>query len=69
MWWIITPIGQVMGAASSLSELIIYLGLQEHIYTNLIIGILDLKDVTYFLSLTALSLFFGTMSVEIRRWG
>lgn len=69
LWWIITPIGQVLGAASSLSEVIIYLGLQEHIYANLIMGILDLKDVTYFLSLTALSLFFGTMSVEIRRWG
>ncbi len=69
LWWIITPIGQVMGASSALSEFIVYLGLQEHIYANLIIGILDLKDITYFLSLTALSLFFGTMAVEIRRWG
>lgn len=69
LWWIITPIGQVMGSDSALSELIVYLGLQEHFFANLIIGVLDLKDVVYYLSLTALSLFFGTMAVEIRRWG
>lgn len=69
LWWIITPIGQVLGTGSAVSEIVSYLGLQEHFYTNLVTGILDLKDITYFLSLTALSLFFGTMVVETRRWG
>ena len=32
-------------------------------------GIIDLKDVVFYLSVTALALFFGTMSIEIRRWG
>ncbi|HSQ26162.1 MAG TPA: ABC transporter permease [Anaerolineales bacterium] len=69
LWWIITPIGQVLGSASAGAAFITYLGLQEHFFANLIIGILDLKDIAYYLSLTALSLFFGTMAVEIRRWG
>ncbi len=69
LWWIITPIGQVIGTGSALSEIVTYIGLQEHYFSNLIVGILDLTDVVYYLSLTALSLFFGTMVVEARRWG
>jgi len=69
LWWIITPIGQVIGTGSALSEIVTYIGLQEHYFSNLIVGILDLSDVVYYLSLTALSLFFGTMVVEARRWG
>lgn len=69
LWWIITPIGQVLGADSSIAQVLVNLGLQEHFYNNPIIGILDLKDVVYYLSITVLSLFFGTMTVEIRRWG
>ncbi len=69
LWWIISPIGQVIGTGTAISEIVSYLGLQEHFFANLIVGILDLKDVTYYLSLTALSLFFGTMVVETRRWG
>jgi hypothetical protein len=31
-------------------------------------GIINLGDIVYFLSLTALGLFVGTTAIEIRRW-
>jgi uncharacterized membrane protein YhaH (DUF805 family) len=30
--------------------------------------VLELKDIVYYLSLTALALFLGTVSIEVRRW-
>jgi hypothetical protein len=31
-------------------------------------GTIDLSDIVYYLSLTALALMLGTVSVEMRRW-
>lgn len=68
LWWIVGPIAQVLGAVSSASQLFQYLDLSQHFYENLIRGIIDLRDITFYVSLTALGLFVGTMSVETRRW-
>jgi ABC-2 type transport system permease protein len=68
MWWIISPITQTMGPANSMGELVSYLDLAQHYFQNFVMGIVDLRDVVYFLSITALGLFLGTMSVETRRW-
>jgi ABC-2 type transport system permease protein len=68
LWWIISPIGQVMGPGSIGATIVGYLDMAGHFFTNLSEGIVDLRDVTYFLSLTALGLFLGTMTVETRRW-
>ena len=67
-WWIISPIAQTVGPAGGSSELVSYLDFSEHFYGNMIQGILDLRDITFYLSVTALALFLGTMSVETRRW-
>lgn len=68
LWWVIGPIAQVLGPAGPGSTLIGYLDLQQHLFNNLIQGVIDLADIIYFLSLTSLALFIGTMAVETRRW-
>jgi ABC-2 type transport system permease protein len=68
LWWVIGPIAQVMGSFSTVSEVIAYLDFNGHFFDNLVRGIIDLKDIMYYLSLTALALFLATVSVETRRW-
>jgi ABC-2 type transport system permease protein len=68
-WWVIGPIAQTLGPTSPFSELVSYLDFADHYFTNLMRGIIDLRDVVFYLSVTALGLFFATMSVEVRRWG
>jgi len=65
LWLISTP-AQAVGATGA--ELLKYIDFAEHFYNTLYIGIIDLSDIIYYLSITALALFFGTMSVETRRW-
>jgi ABC-2 type transport system permease protein len=67
-WWIIGPIAQTAGSAGGASELINYLNFSEHFYGTLVEGIIDLRNIAFYLSMTALGLFLGTMSVEVRRW-
>jgi ABC-2 type transport system permease protein len=69
LWWVLSPIAQVTGPLGSNSELIAYLDYSGHYFNTLLRGVIDLKDVVFYLSVTALALFFGTVSVEIRRWG
>jgi ABC-2 type transport system permease protein len=57
---------QAVGAAGA--SLLTYLDLGEHFYPTLYRGIVELGDIVYFLSLTALALFLATMTVEMRRW-
>ncbi len=45
-----------------------YLSFAEHFSDTMNNGIVNLADVVYYLSLTALGLFAGTAAVEIRRW-
>ncbi len=45
-----------------------YLDFGDHFYNSLFIGIIDLCDVIYYVSLTVLALFLGSLSVESRRW-
>jgi ABC-2 type transport system permease protein len=45
-----------------------YLDFSGHFYQTFFLGIIDLTDMVYFLSITALALFIGTMAVEFRRW-
>jgi len=63
----------VAGSASqaignSGGELLQYIDWQEHLYQTFLQGIIDLQSITYYLSLTALALFIGTISIETRRW-
>ena len=65
LWLISVPL-QATGASGG--ELVRYLSIGEHFYNTFYQGIIDLSDVIYFLSLTALALFLGSISVETRRW-
>lgn len=57
---------QVMGGAGA--ELLKYLDFGDHFYSTFLRGIIDLRDIIYYLSLTAIALFIGSMSLETRRW-
>jgi ABC-2 type transport system permease protein len=49
------------------SQLLSYLSYVDHFY-SFFQGTIDLSDTVYYLSLTALALFLGTVSIETRRW-
>jgi ABC-2 type transport system permease protein len=65
LWLIGTPAQAAGGAGGSL---LTYLDFGEHFYRTFYVGVIDLSDVVYYLSLTALSLFIGSIAVETRRW-
>lgn len=64
--WLIGLPGQSLGAFGS--DLLRYLDFSEHFYNTLFRGIIDVRDIVYYASLTALALFAGTVAVETRRW-
>ncbi len=64
--WMISYPAQVMGASGG--ELLRYLDLSEHFYNTFYRGVIELKDVVYYISVTALALFLGSISIETRRW-
>lgn len=68
LWWILDPITRVMGPAGSGIDLIRYLNFSDHFFANLFRGVIELGDIIFYLSVTALSLFLGTVSVEMGRW-
>ena len=49
-------------------EVLNYLSLSTHFSQSINNGTINLGDVVYYLSLTALGLFVGTTAIEIRRW-
>lgn len=63
--WIISAPAQ----ASPLgNQLLSYLDFRNHFYQNFFVGVIDLRDVVYYLSLTSVFLFLGSTFVEMRRW-
>ena len=65
-WWMFGFIAQF--AQGSASDLFSYFDMGAHFNNNLNAGTINLSDVVYYLSLTALGLFGGTVAVEARRW-
>lgn len=65
LWWVIGWPAAVMQGGG---EIFHYLSMSEHFYNNFLAGKVLLTDIIYYLSLTALGLFLGTVAVEIRRW-
>jgi ABC-2 type transport system permease protein len=55
------------GSSSILSELLRYLSLPDH-FAQMVTGIIDTKDIVYFLSLIFVALFLTQRSVESARW-
>jgi ABC-2 type transport system permease protein len=65
-WWMLGFIGQF--AQGGTSDIFTYLDMGAHFNNNLNAGTINLSDIVYYLSLTALGLFTGTVAVETRRW-
>jgi ABC-2 type transport system permease protein len=55
------------GSASILSGLLHYLSLPDH-FSEMVTGIIDTRDIVYFLSLIFVALFLTQRSVESARW-
>ncbi len=53
------------GVAGSVMQ---YLGLQGHFYNSFYNGVIEVKDLVYYLSMTIFALFLGSASIESRRW-
>jgi len=64
--WMLGFPAQAMGGTGS--ELLRYLDMSEHFYNTFYTGIIELKDIIYYVSASALALFLGTVSIETRRW-
>jgi ABC-2 type transport system permease protein len=61
-------ISQIAGSNGGLGNtLLTYFGYIDHFY-SFFQGSINLSDVVYYLSLTSLALFLGTVAVEMRRW-
>ncbi len=65
LWIIGFPASTMTGSSG---DFIRYLDITEHFYNSFYRGIIELKDVIYYLSLIVLGLFLGSVSVEARRW-
>ncbi len=50
------------------SEIWQYLDFSSHFYNTLAVGIIDTRDIVYYLSVTAFGIFAGSIIVETRRW-
>jgi ABC-2 type transport system permease protein len=64
--WLVGLFSQVAGASGS--KILAYLSMNDHYNNTFLRGIIDLKDVVFYLSVIALALFVGSVSVETRRW-
>jgi ABC-2 type transport system permease protein len=55
------------GGGGSLVDLVRYLSLPDH-FAQMVTGIIDTRDIVYFLSLIFVALFLTQRSVESARW-
>jgi ABC-2 type transport system permease protein len=65
LWFINFP-SQLLGPTSG--EIINYVVLRSHFYDSFFQGIIQISDIIYYISVTILALFLGTVSIETRRW-
>jgi ABC-2 type transport system permease protein len=62
-------IGSPLDSSNSIGTIILnFINISNHFNSTFSQGIVQLSDVVYYISLTALGLFLGTVSVESRRW-
>jgi ABC-2 type transport system permease protein len=65
LWFMI---GLPAGYLPQGGDVLNYLSLSNHFAQSMNMGTINLGDIVYYISLTALGLFVGTTAVEIRRW-
>jgi ABC-2 type transport system permease protein len=64
--WIISNPAQAVGPGAG--AILSYVSLSDHFYNTFNVGVIELQDIVYYLSITGLSLFLGSISVQVRRW-
>ncbi len=67
MWWIVGPVVQYL-SSSAFGTVLSYFDLQGPFYKNMLRGVLEVRDIAQYLSVTLLALFLASVSVETRRW-
>jgi ABC-2 type transport system permease protein len=67
VFWIIASPAQYMDGLGA--DILRNMSLTTHFYDTFLSGVLDLKDILYYISFTVFALFIGKTAVEIRRWG
>ena len=67
VFWILASPAQYMEGLGA--DILRNMSLTTHLYDTFLSGVLDLKDVLYYISFTVFALFIGKTAVEIRRWG
>jgi ABC-2 type transport system permease protein len=65
LFWLVSPESSTTGGLGT--QIMTYMNFIDH-YLSFYRGTIDLSDVIYYLSLTSVGLFLGTVSIEIRRW-
>jgi ABC-2 type transport system permease protein len=66
LFWVISyPVQNATGPVASVLQ---YLDFSNHFYNNFFRGVIDVADVTYFVSMTVFFLFLASRIVESRRW-
>jgi ABC-2 type transport system permease protein len=65
LWWLVGFPANVVPVGGGIFT---YLDMKSHFYNTLNIGVIQLGDLVYYISITALGLFIGTTAIEIRRW-
>ncbi|MBM3187551.1 MAG: hypothetical protein FJZ90_02390 [Chloroflexi bacterium] len=63
--WLSGALEELVG--QSMKQVVTYLPIFDH-YTDFVRGIIDTKDIVYYVSVTALFLFLSTQVLEARRW-
>ncbi len=66
IWFLIGAPADILPA--KFGDFFRYIDIREHFYNSLAIGTINLSDIVFCLSLAALGLFIGSITVEIRRW-
>jgi ABC-2 type transport system permease protein len=65
LWFLIGIPAQILFSGAGIFD---YLNMNSRFYNSLNQGIINLSDIVYFLSVTALGLFIGSIATESRRW-
>ena len=68
IWWVIGPIAQVLGATSAVGRFFSFIDISDHFFSGFLSGVVELGNVVFAVSLTALALFGASMVLEVRRW-
>lgn len=67
IFWVAGGVGNFVSGAPWVVAALNYISLSSH-YTDLVNGVLDTRDIIYYVSFTATALFLTIRSLETRRW-